>query len=51
MLARLGLHAHHLVMPHPAGLGTLDLTSPLPSDLEAALASLRVLRPGGVACS
>ena len=51
LLARLGLHAHHLVMPHPAGLGTLDLTSPLPSDLEAALASLRVLRPGGVACS
>ncbi|HEX5266074.1 MAG TPA: RluA family pseudouridine synthase [Acidimicrobiales bacterium] len=36
-LARPFLHAHRLAFEHPAGTGRLELSSPLPADLEAVL--------------
>jgi 23S rRNA pseudouridine1911/1915/1917 synthase len=53
LLERLALHAHRLVMPHPAGAGTLDIESPLPADLVHAVDALRALRrrpPREIAC-
>jgi 23S rRNA pseudouridine1911/1915/1917 synthase len=40
-LARPFLHAHRLAFEHPAGTGRLELSSPLPADLEAVLDPLR----------
>jgi 23S rRNA pseudouridine955/2504/2580 synthase len=31
---RLHLHARRIIMPHPSGRGTIDVTSPLPNDLK-----------------
>ena len=39
-LARPFLHAHRLAFDHPAGTGPLDVSSPLPPDLEAVLSGL-----------
>jgi tRNA pseudouridine65 synthase len=39
-LHRLALHCHHLAIPHLDG-ATLTVTSPLPADLAAAIASCR----------
>jgi tRNA pseudouridine65 synthase len=39
-LHRLALHATRLAVPHPGG-GMLDVASPLPADLAAAIASCR----------
>jgi 23S rRNA pseudouridine1911/1915/1917 synthase len=36
-LARQFLHAARLAFPHPAGGAPIDVTSPLPEDLRAAL--------------
>ncbi len=32
---RLHLHARRIILPHPSGQGTIDVTSPLPSDLKS----------------
>ena len=40
-LHRLFLHATRLCLPHPAQGANLDITSPLPADLEAVLRALR----------
>jgi 23S rRNA pseudouridine1911/1915/1917 synthase len=39
-LGRPFLHAHRLAFDHPAGTGPLDLSSPLPPDLEAVLTAI-----------
>ncbi len=31
---RLHLHARRIILPHPSGKGTLDITAPLPNDLK-----------------
>jgi 23S rRNA pseudouridine1911/1915/1917 synthase len=41
LLDRLALHAHRLALPHPVTGEALVLVSPVPSDLEGALAVLR----------
>ncbi len=41
LLARLALHAQRLELLHPVTGAALDLVSPLPADLEGALAALR----------
>ncbi len=51
LLERLALHAHRLEMPHPRGGAALDLVSPLPPDLVAAVDALRRLRPGVPRCA
>ncbi|MBL8920760.1 MAG: RluA family pseudouridine synthase [Myxococcaceae bacterium] len=38
---RLALHAHQLSFPHPSKKKRVSVTSPLPDDLEEALAALR----------
>jgi 23S rRNA pseudouridine1911/1915/1917 synthase len=40
LIGRQALHAYRLSFPHPSG-GKLSFESPLPADLEAALAALR----------
>jgi 23S rRNA pseudouridine1911/1915/1917 synthase len=40
-LERQFLHAHRLRLPHPLGEGEIDVTSPLPPDLAAALERAR----------
>jgi 23S rRNA pseudouridine1911/1915/1917 synthase len=42
-LARQFLHAHHLLFAHPITDEKIDVTSPLPGDLEAALVEARRL--------
>ena len=32
---RLHLHARRLIMPHPIGGGTIDVTAPLPAHMKA----------------
>jgi 23S rRNA-/tRNA-specific pseudouridylate synthase len=43
-LDRQFLHAARLAFPHPSGEGVVDVGSPLPADLEAALAYAREAR-------
>ena len=45
LLARQGLHAHALSLAHPTTGAPLAFRSPLPPDMDAALAALREHRP------
>ena len=45
LIARQALHAHHLKLTHPRTGAPMELTSPLPDDMEAVLAALRAHRP------
>ena len=47
-LTRPFLHAHRLAFPHPAGSGPVELSAPLPPDLEAVLSALTDTAAGGV---
>ncbi|QDV34456.1 RluA family pseudouridine synthase [Tautonia plasticadhaerens] len=45
LIARQALHAHHLKLTHPRTGAPMELTSPLPADMEAVLDALRTHRP------
>jgi 23S rRNA-/tRNA-specific pseudouridylate synthase len=40
-IARVMLHAEHLVFAHPASGQTMDLRAPLPADFQNLIAALR----------
>ncbi|MDR7519013.1 MAG: RluA family pseudouridine synthase, partial [Armatimonadota bacterium] len=46
-LRRQALHAHRLAFAHPETGEEMDLTAPLPADMEDALALLRARVPEG----
>jgi 23S rRNA pseudouridine1911/1915/1917 synthase len=41
LLERQALHAHRLVISHPSTGDSIEFVSPLPDDMERALAALR----------